>query len=280
MVAVILTAVACASAQAQPAASLAHTEAAPHIALVLPLSSPPFAQSADMVRQGFLMADSVQALPLPVRVYPTTDADSAVLAAYEQAVESGARFVVGPLTRANVTAIAAQPALPVPTLVLNLPDVRTLPARLEVFALNSEAEARQVARFAFKDGRRRVLTISDELPLNRRVQRAFAEEMTRLGGSVSADFRFAANAQRLNLIHQEATPQLADAVFLALDGSAARTVRPVLDPTLAVYATSQVNTGSALMQSRRELERGAFHRHAVDAFAAACRSHGVSASAS
>ncbi len=225
-----------------------------HIALLLPLNAGAFARHADMVRQGFLAAVNAQPLPLPVRVYPTTDDDGAVLAAYEQAVEGGARLVVGPLTRANVTALAKHATLPVPTLALNQPDAKAWPARLSIFTLNTEAEARQVAQLAFRDGRRRTLTISDESPLSRRIQLAFADEMKRQGGAVTADFRYAADPQRLALIRQEATPKLADSVFLALDTAATRAVRPQIDLALPVYATSQANPGRGDPLARRELE--------------------------
>ena len=225
-----------------------------HIALLLPLNAGALARHADMVRQGFLAAASAQPLPLPVRVYPTSDDDGAVLAAYEQAVESGARLVVGPLTRANVTALAKNATLPVTTLALNQPDAKTWPARLVVFTLNTEAEARQIAQFAFRDGRRRTLTVSDDSALSRRIQRAFAEELQRQGGAVVADFRYAADPQRLALIRQEATPKLADSVFLALDTASARAARPVIDAALPVYATSQANPGRGDPLARRELE--------------------------
>jgi len=249
-----------------PRAQDTRTSVAPsgHIALLLPLNAGAFARHADMVRQGFLAAAQAQALPLPVRVYATTDDDGAVLAAYDQAVESGARLVVGPLTRGNVTALANNnPAtLPVPTLALNQPDAKTAatgsgpawPARLTVFTLSTEAEARQVAQIAFRDGRRRTLTISDESPLSRRIQRAFTEELQRLGGAVTADFRYTPDAQRLALIRQEATPRLADSVFIALDTAGTRAVRPVIDMALPVYATSQANPGRGDPLARRELE--------------------------
>jgi outer membrane PBP1 activator LpoA protein len=235
-------------ARAAPAASGAH------IALLLPLNSNAYSRHADMVRQGFVAAANAQALPLPVRVYMTGDDDGAVLAAYEQAVESGARLVVGPLVRANVNALVAGPPLPVTTLALNQPDAKALPPRLAVFTLNTEAEARQAAQLAYRDGRRKTLTISDESQLSRRVQRAYAEEMQRQGGAVAADFRYSTDPQRLALIRQEATPKLADSVFLAVDAAAARTVRPVIEPALPVYATSQVNPGRGDPLARRELE--------------------------
>jgi len=257
MAAAILTAAPAGAPHAQEVRQPGAPQSGPqsgHIALLLPLNAGALGRHADMVRQGFLAAAQAQALPLPVRVYPTTDDDGAVLAAYEQAVEGGARLVVGPLTRGNVTALAKNATLPVTTLALNQPDAKTWPARLVVFTLNTEAEARQVAQLAFRDGRRRTLTVSDESALSRRIQRAFAEELQRQGGDVAADFRYSVDAQRLALIRQEATPKLADSVFLALDTASARAVRPQIDAALPVYATSQANPGRGDPLARRDLE--------------------------
>ena len=48
--------------------------------------------------------------------------------------------------------MAKHATLPVPTLGLNQPDAKTWPARLAVFTLNTEAEARQVYRSIIEQG--------------------------------------------------------------------------------------------------------------------------------
>jgi outer membrane PBP1 activator LpoA protein len=81
-----------------------------HVALLLPLNSPSFGRHADAVRQGFAAAARVAAKNAPpLRIYPVNEDTLNVLTVYEQALESGARVVVGPLTRAGVAALAATP---------------------------------------------------------------------------------------------------------------------------------------------------------------------------
>ena len=80
----------------------------PHIALILPLTSPSFGRHADAVRLGFAAgARAVGKNALPFRVYTVNEDTLNVLTIYEQAIESGAQLVVGPLTRSGVAAIAA-----------------------------------------------------------------------------------------------------------------------------------------------------------------------------
>ena len=55
----------------------------------------------------------------PIRVYPVNEDTLNVLTIYEQALESGAQLVVGPLTRNGVAALAASSLVSVPTLALN-----------------------------------------------------------------------------------------------------------------------------------------------------------------
>jgi len=167
-----------------------------------------------------------------------------VLTIYEQAVESGAQLVVGPLTRNGVAELAASNLVTVPTLALNSLEPRSpQPARLYLFGLSVELEARQVARLAFDDGRRNAFIISDDTALGKRMRQAFLEEFARFGGITVAELNFGADQASLNKLRQASNLGVADMVFLALDLERARTVRPYLGNALALYATSQVSTG-------------------------------------
>src|SRR4051812_14034058 len=115
----------------------------PHIALILPLASPSFGRHAEAVRQGFMTAAKGAAKNVPpVRVYPVNEDTLNVLTIYEQALESGAQLVVGPLTRNGVAALAASNLVSVPTLALNTLEARAAPARMYLFGLGVEQEAR------------------------------------------------------------------------------------------------------------------------------------------
>jgi len=222
----------------------------PHLALILPLASKAFAQHALAVKDGFLAAARAQGgTALPVNIYAVGDDPQQSVETYIAALGAGARVVVGPLTRNGVTALAESATVMVPTLALNVPE-RSIPAVPEFYmlSLHAESEARQVAQLAWRDGRRTTLTVLGETQLLRRIHHAFVEEFTRLGGTVLAPLPFTTDPEGLVRIKKAADAAIdtetADMVFMALDLSRARLVRPYLS-TLPIYATSQVHPGSA-----------------------------------
>ncbi len=221
----------------------------PHIALLLPLASGAFVRHAQAVRDGFVAAAKTQGgSPLALRIYVTSDAKEQVLEGYREAVQSGARLVVGPLTRDGVSALCASELVSIPTLALNVPERGTPhPPKLYMLSLQVEAEARAVARIAFDDGRRTAYIIAANDPLSKRMQEAFLAEFTRLGGLSAEEKVYLAEAPDLNQLRKSIETSSADMVFLALDAERARVVRPHL-AKLPVYATSQVypGDGSAL----------------------------------
>ncbi len=219
----------------------------PHIALLLPLNSPSFGRHADAVRQGFAAAARVAGKNAPsARIYPVNEDSLNVLTVYEQALESGARVVIGPLTRAGVAALAASSLVTVPTLALNSLDAGApQPARLYLFSLNIEDEARQIAQFAQADGRRRAFVVADDSPLGRRMRQAFVQEFARRGGMIAAEYPFSAEPTMLSKLRQATALGVADMVFLALDQNAAAKTRPYLGNTLALYGTSRIYGGNA-----------------------------------
>ncbi len=236
------------------ATGVVHAAAArePHVALLLPLNSPSFSRHADAVRQGFVAAAKAAGKDAPpVRIYPVNEDTLNVLTIYEQAIESGAQLVVGPLTRNGVAALAASTLVTVPTLALNTLEPRSpQPARMYLFGLSIELEARQIARLAFGDGRRNAFVISDDTPLSKRMRQAFLEEFARLGGMVIAEYSYSTNPPILSRLRQAVNLGVADLAFLALDYAHASTVRPYLGNSLAIYATSQINAGKGPLAAR------------------------------
>ena len=217
----------------------------PHFALLLPLGSAAFAKPAEAVRDGFLAAATILgSAALPVRVYPLGDDPQEAVETYIYALRTGARVVVGPLTRNGVTAVAESAAVLVPTLALNVSERQAGPVPdFYTLSLQVEAEARQVAQLAWQEGHRVALSVNGDTPLLRRVHQAFVEEFTRLGGAFEAEFAFTPDLAALTRLKQVVDEGTADMVFLALDAQRARLARSYLG-ALALYATSQVNPGS------------------------------------
>jgi outer membrane PBP1 activator LpoA protein len=218
-----------------------------HVALLLPLNSASFGRHADAVRQGFAAAARVAGKNAPpLRIYPVNEDSLNVLTVYEQALESGARVVVGPLTRAGVAALAASTIVTLPTLALNsLEPGSPQPSRLYTFSLNVEQEARQIARFALGEGRRKAFVVADDTPLGRRMRQAFAQEFARRGGMIAAEYPFSSDPATLAKLRQASDLGVADMAFLAVDQAAAAVMRPYFGNSIALYATSRVHAGNA-----------------------------------
>jgi len=106
-------------------------------------------------------------------------------AAIGQAHAAGASFIVGPLTREDVAAVADLGTQSIPVLALNfLPAGRTAPAGLYQFALSPEEEAQQVARRILQDGHRRGVALVPHGDWGNRVIDAFTRELIAGGGGL------------------------------------------------------------------------------------------------
>lgn len=158
----------------------------PQIGLILPLSGRQ--QGAGVaVRDGFLAAllQQEQSKRPVVNVYDS--AEMGATTAYRQAIADGAQFVVGPLTKDDVTAIAASGETSVLTLALNqTADEASQPSLMFQFALDPEDEARQVAQRVAADGRMRGLLLLPNNEWGQRLFKAFDTELKTLGGTIAA----------------------------------------------------------------------------------------------
>ena len=227
-----------------PEARIVDPAVAPHIALLLPTGSETFMRPAEAVRAGFVEAANKGSLAFPVLLYPISDDPRHVVSVYRQAIAAGAQFVVGPLTRNGVTALAgAAKLITVPTLALNVPDrAESRSSNLYMLSLQVEAEARQVARLALSEGRRRALTVSDQSVLARRMRDAFAEEFKTGGGYHIADYAYSGESAGAERLRQAAATGTADMLFVAVDAARFRALRAVTS-MIPAYGTSQINPG-------------------------------------
>jgi outer membrane PBP1 activator LpoA protein len=215
----------------------------PFIGLLLPLNAPEFSRPAEAVRLGCQAALVFSEKRQPLQVVRTDAQASNILAEYEAAVQRGAAVMVGPLTRAGVTALATAGHITVVTLALNVSDGDApLPPHLYTFGLSAESEARTVARTAFAQGLRESVVVEASSLLAKRLARAFADEWFSLGGRISDVREFSQRGDLVDLRRGLGDSQ-AQLIFLAAEADQARTVRPYLNNQIPVYSTSQINDG-------------------------------------
>jgi uncharacterized protein len=166
------------------------TEFPNQIALLLPLSGRAEA-IGNAVRDGFIAAYLEQDAASRPRLKIYDVAAQSVAAAYNQAVADGAAFVVGPLTKEDVAAVAPLSNGRTPVLALNfLGPAVAPPKNFYQFALLPEDEARSVARRVVADGRMNGVAIVPTGEWGARVAAAFSDELKSLGGSVVDSQRY------------------------------------------------------------------------------------------
>jgi uncharacterized protein len=158
-----------------------------HVALLLPVSGR-LASAGATVRDGFMTAWFAAPLIARPRIHLYDTGTTSIADALLRAAESGANFIVGPLTREEVIAAAEFQAVRVPTLALNfLPQEVVPPPQFFQYALSPEEEARQVAQRILADGHRRGIALVPEGDWGSRVLTAFRSELESGGGYLLAD---------------------------------------------------------------------------------------------
>ncbi len=247
------------------------------IALLLPLSSG-YAAAAQAVRDGFLAMDATSTDPDKprIKIYDTGPDPLKVPEFYEQAVNDGAQFIVGPLGREAAESIMRQASIKVPTLMLSHTDDEpgSTSKYLFQFGLPPEQEARQVAERAYLDGHRQGAVLYPKTPWGQRMMTAWSSHWQRLGGLVVAsqsyneeDVDFSEPIKNLlNITQSEVRREMIekitdqklrfeprarqdiDFIFLASDAKHGRLIKPQLNfyhaARVPVYSTSHIFTGT------------------------------------
>lgn len=160
------------------------------VALLLPLTGAA-ANQASTVRDGFQSAyDQLPPATRPdLHIYDTGAIPP--LEAIAEARAAGSTFVVGPLTRDDVSAVAGMGSQAIPVLALNyLPTDRLAPSGMYQFAISPENEARLVAHRLIADGHKRGIVLVPRGDWGSRVLDAFARELAASGGSIMSQSEY------------------------------------------------------------------------------------------
>jgi outer membrane PBP1 activator LpoA protein len=168
------------------ARAAAPVETGAHVALLLPISGRA-AAAAQSVRDGFMTAYYQAPANERPRVHVYDTGAQSIAEALTQAREQGADFIVGPLTREEVTAAAEFPGTHAPLLALNfLAADKPAPAEFYQFALSPEDEARAAAHRIIDDHHRRGIALVPSGDWGARVLAAFRQELSADGGDLIA----------------------------------------------------------------------------------------------
>ncbi|MCX7116110.1 MAG: penicillin-binding protein activator [Gammaproteobacteria bacterium] len=248
--------------------------ATPHqVALLLPMTGP-LAGPGHAVYDGFMGAHQQSGLSssLSVRVYDTAHGDVSGL--YHQALQDGADWVIGPLSKQDVLQVVSL-THPVPTILLNDVGVRPAPQGY-LLGLSPVSEATQVALKASQQGYHRALVIAPNGAWGDEVLAGFLRTWARRQGVVVETLRYDQQTPlpatiRALLHYRESMVKVGsgqkaagarrqdfDMVFLLAYPSKAREIVPLLRyyyvGNAPIFSTSAVYMGSADAQSDRDLD--------------------------
>ena len=256
------------------------------VALLLPLSGK-FARAGEALRDGFLAAYYTRRpnQQQTIRIYDVGDDEKSASEVYRKAIEQGAEFVVGPLTKEGIQQLITVEDLSVPMLALNyLPEQDTLRSNLYQFGLSPEEEARQVAERTWLDGHVNAAVLVPAGPWGERIYDAFKTRWEMMGGRivekqtyepVKTDFsqpikmllniddsqrryRRVSNILKRDIKYTSRRRQDIDFIFMAAYPRQARQIRPQLKfyhaTDVPVYATSHVYTGILNQERDRDMD--------------------------
>lgn len=246
------------------------------IALLLPITGP-FAGPGQAIKDGFMASHHADS-KIKIKVYDTNK--GSIVETYDKAIEDGADYVIGPLIKSQVAAIAKVDH-PVPTLLLN--HASSILENAYTFGLSPINEAKQVAIKAHKNGFSRALIIAPKNSWGFGVVKAFTQQWEKKGGVIADSFYYGPKEDmskgirevlQVNISQQRENQfkellgwdlqfvvgrrQDFDMIFLLAYPSKARHILPLLRYYYAdkvpVYATSTVYSGQSDTLHDRDLE--------------------------
>lgn len=108
-------------------------------------------------------------------------------AAYQQAIDDEAQFIIGPLLKSNVEQVSAIET-EIPTLFLNTPHELTATTNQFYFALDRESEALQGARYIFEQGKEHPVVVAPDNVRGHQISKLFSQQWLELHeGDIEAD---------------------------------------------------------------------------------------------
>lgn len=192
------------------------------IALLLPLTGD-LGGPAKAVLDGFMAAYYAAEGDKPrVKVYDVGGDPGRTLSAYQEAVNAGSDYVVGPLRKEALIMLASAAQLSTPVLALNtLPGETQHVEGMVQFALAPEDDASAAADYASAQGMKRALVMVPGGEWGERVAQAFANTFERRGGIVLETVAYEAEGT-------DFSPSITALLNLDASGRRSRQLRGVL----------------------------------------------------
>ena len=211
------------------------------IALLLPFEVDAYYPASDAIERGIVAAQTIAKDDSEIQIYPTHGNKDEIGAIYQQALDEGAKYVIGPLTRDEVTALSASKIV-VPTLALNEPEQAASQQSLHSFGLSVDEEANQIADIAHNYGMQNAIIVATDRSVSAHMAQAFADAWKAQDGNITLQLTVSEKTDMSGLKAQIASHP-ADMILLATNAEDARAIRPYLDPGTATIGFSHIYAG-------------------------------------
>ena len=254
------------------------------IAIMLPFSGR-LQKVSQAIQNGFLYAyyqDPERTAE--IEIINASDNPASFNLQYEQAIQNGADFVVGPISKALINMLQDRETIDVPTMTLNYADDEEI-AKLNLyqFGLRPEDEAEQIADYALTQGKYHAATLVPDTDWGLRLKEAFSSRFEKLGGHIVGSeiypskkndysnaikrlLHLVTSNQRHSIIQQvigapakfdSRRRQDIDMIFIAANARQARLIKPQLKfhhaQEIPVYATSHISSSAGTVDTDRDL---------------------------
>ena len=229
------------------AAKTLTTNGKKQIAVLLPLTGS-LSDVGKTLLDGIKEAHSKSPNNSELKVYNTLN--SSIIDVYQEAVNNGSSFIIGPFNKSNITRLATT-TISIPTLGLNYVDgIQNPSGNLYQFGLSPDDEAIQLAQYATNKNQKRVAILTPDSSWGRRLQEAMRKAVIERLGKVVIMESFRDNA----ISYANPAESIAarsneiDAILIAASPTQARRLYPDLRQqvkSLPIYATSHVYSGIA-----------------------------------
>lgn len=234
--------------------------------------------AGDAIRDGVMSAFLNSSGGAEILFFNTGEDEQSAIAAYFNALDAGADWIIGPLRKESVEALLNLAGMSTPLLALNdLPDGFTAPPGLAGhvtgMSLSQDTETRAIAAHAAQSGYKRAIIMAPEDPWGERMAYAFESEFLQEDRQIIAASRYLdsqndhsaalerllkideskarkkqlENTLQLRLEFEPVRRQDVDVIFLAANPTQAKLIRPQLRfheaGDIPVYSTARVFSG-------------------------------------
>lgn len=207
------------------------------VALLLPFSNSDYYPIADAIERGFTIAKKIAKDNADIKIYPSQASLELTLKLYQQALNEGAKYIVGPLSDDEAKAINHETG-PATTLMLNKTRIKPNDPNQYSYGLSATDEVQQIIKIAKNLGMQKATVISSNSDADDQIALNFKNQWLASGGQLEI----------INMnddIKKQVSEIASDMIFITAEAEKARLIRAALPTNTPTFGTSKIYSGIA-----------------------------------